>query len=120
MESERNTLEETVLQFLEKTGCQLVERNEEAPSQFGTPDLVVCCKGWMIGIWWKALESRALEPWHWERGDLPNRYGILLSPDRLELFRNFIRCILAGDVTNAGYNYDLLRLNREEMHRLMR
>ena len=34
---------------------------------------------------------------------------MLLYPDHWELFQNFILCILAGDMENAGYNYDTLK-----------
>lgn len=117
----RKAFEKQVRQFLEKSGCGLVNCNGRA--FFGKsngPDLLVCCNGWMIGIWLDAPEDREAEPWHWERADFPDRYGILLSPERFVLFRNFISCILAGDIINAGYNYDLLRLSQEEMRRLIR
>lgn len=123
MEPYRKAFEKQVRQFLEESGCQLVTAEGRGRASAGKPagpDLLVRCSGQVIGIRLDVLCDREAEPWRWDAAEFPDRYGILLSPDRFALFRNFIGCLLAGDMENAGHNYGLLRMGREEMARLVR
>lgn len=36
-------------------------------------------------------------------------YAVLLYPDQWEIFRNFIICMVAGDMVTATANYNLLK-----------
>lgn len=77
----------------------------------GIPDILICINGIFIGCEVKALDGRPshLQILNLRQIDRSNGYAVLLYPNQWQLFQNFIICILAGDMVNAGYNYDTLK-----------
>ena len=111
MAAEKN-FENKVKKFLKDNGCWILKYwGGAAFTRSGIPDLLVCCKGRFIGVELKAAEGRPsdLQIYNLKEIDRSGGYGVLLYPDHWELFQNFILCILAGDIVNAGYNYDTLK-----------
>lgn len=111
MAAEKN-FENRVKKFLKDNGCWLLKYwGGAAFTKSGIPDLLVCCKGMFIGIELKAPKGKPsdLQIYNLRQIDRAGGYAVLLYPDHWELFQNFIFCILAGDMTNAGYNYDTLK-----------
>lgn len=111
MAAEKN-FENKVKKFLKDNGCWILKYwGGAAFTRSGIPDLLVCCKGRFIGVELKAVKGRPsdLQIYNLKEIDRSGGYGVLLYPDHWELFQNFILCILAGDMLNAGYNYDTLK-----------
>lgn len=111
MAAEKN-FENRVKKFLKDNGCWLLKYwGGAAFTKSGIPDLLVCCKGVFIGIELKAPKGKPsdLQIYNLRQIDRAGGYAVLLYPDHWELFQNFILCILAGDMTNAAYNYDMLK-----------
>ena len=111
MAAEKN-FENKVKKFLKENGCWILKYwGGAAFTRSGIPDLLVCCKGRFIGVELKATKGRPsdLQIYNLKEIDRSGGYGVLLYPDHWELFQNFILCILAGDMVNAGYNYDTLK-----------
>ena len=111
MAAEKN-FENKVKKFLKDNGCWILKYwGGAAFTRSGIPDLLVCCKGRFIGVELKAAKGRPsdLQIYNRKGIDRSGGYGVLLYPDHWELFQNFILCILAGDIVNAGYNYDTLK-----------
>ena len=111
MAAEKN-FENKVKKFLKDNGCWILKYwGGAAFTRSGIPDLLVCCKGRFIGVELKATKGRPsdLQIYNLKEIDRSGGYGVLLYPDHWELFQNFILCILAGDMVNAGYNYDTLK-----------
>lgn len=77
----------------------------------GIPDMLICVKGVFIGCELKAPNGTPsnLQIYNMRQIDQAGGYAVLLYPEQFELFKNFILCILAGDMINAGYNYDTLK-----------
>ena len=111
MAAEKN-FENKVKKFLKDNGCWILKYwGGAAFTRSGIPDLLVCSKGRFIGVELKAAKGRPsdLQIYNLKEIDRSGGYGVLLYPDHWELFQNFILCILAGDMVNAGYNYDTLK-----------
>lgn len=116
MAQEKN-FENRVKKFMKDEGCWFVKYwggasfTGKSFTRAGIPDLLVCCKGRFIGVELKAAKGKPsdLQLYNLREIDKAGGYGILLYPDHWELFQNFISCILAGDMLNAGYNYETLK-----------
>lgn len=122
MAQEKN-YENMVKKFLKDNGCWLLKYwGGAAFTKSGIPDLLVCCKGLFIGIELKAPKGKPsdLQIYNLRQIDKAGGYAVLLYPDQWELFQNFIYCILAGDMTNTGYNYDTLKSRWEHFENKMK
>ena len=111
MAAEKN-FENKVKKFLKENGCWILKYwGGAAFTRSGIPDLLVCCKGRFIGVELKAAKGRPSDRqlYNLEGSRKSGGYGVVLLPDHWELLQNFILCILAGDMVNAGYNYDTLK-----------
>lgn len=111
MAAEKN-YENHVKKFLKGCGCWMVKYwGGAAYTKAGVPDLLVCCSGRFIGIELKGQRGRPsdLQLHNLKQIDNAGGYAVLLYPADYELFQNFIRCIVAGDGTNASLNYELLK-----------
>ncbi len=73
--------------------------------------MLVCCGGRFLGVEIKAPNGKPseLQLYNLKKIDEAGGFGILLYPDHFELFKNFVDCIIYGDMKNATYNYELLK-----------
>lgn len=121
MAMEKN-FENRVKAFLKDEGAWFLKYWGGASyTRSGIPDLLVCFCGLFLGIELKAPGGRPsdLQIYHLRKIDQSGGYGILLYPEDYVLFQNFIHCIRAGDMENAGYNYRLLKSKWEHFENKM-
>lgn len=116
MASEKN-FENKIKQFLQDEGCWFIKYWSGSSSsgktftKEGIPDILCCCNGYFVGIEVKAPNGKPslLQLHNLKKIDQAGGYGILLYPIDFDLFKNFVDCIIQGDMENARYNYKILK-----------
>lgn len=109
---EEKNFESRVKKFLKEQDAWFIKYwGGAAYTKSGVPDLLVCVKGHFLGIELKASNGKAsdLQLHTLKQIDKAGGFAILLYPNQLELFKNFVLCLNADDEENAVYNYNLLK-----------
>lgn len=103
--------ENKIKKFLEDKGCWYVKFFANAYTKSGIPDLLVSCNGYFLGVEVKAPHGKpsVLQIHNLHKIDESGGFGILLYPKDFELFKNFVDCLIAGDVEIALENYKVLK-----------
>ena len=90
--------ENKVKAYLKEQGCWFVKywsgnaQNGKKFTKDGVPDLLVCWKGYFLGIELKAEGGKVseLQQWNLDQIDKAGGIGIVLYPHDFEEFKNFI------------------------------
>lgn len=111
MAAEKN-FENKIKGFLKDHGCWFLKYwGGAAYTKSGIPDILACCEGFFLGIEVKAPHGKPseLQLYNLKKIDEAGGFGILLYSIDFDLFKNFVDCIIQGDMENARYNYKILK-----------
>ena len=92
MASEKQ-FEEKVKKFLEEQGCYYIKTHGDRFSKKGTPDLIICCNGFFLGVELKAATGKPSELQLYHVDQIKDSGGIaqVLYPKDFEDFKNLIK-----------------------------
>lgn len=111
MAGEKN-FENRVKNFLKEQGCYFFKYWGGGEfTKAGIPDIIACVAGFFVGIEVKGEKGKpsALQIHNLRKIDDAGGVGILLYPDKFELFQNFVLCLESGDLINGQLNYNILK-----------
>lgn len=97
--------ENKVKKFLTDHGCWLIKYWAGAAyTKSGVPDLLVCVKGYFMGVELKAANGRPsdLQIWNLRKISESGGIAILLYPKDYDQFKEFVTDICAGDSPAYG------------------
>lgn len=110
MATEKN-FENRVKKFLKEQGCWTLKTWGGGLQRSGIPDLLVCCKGFFIGVELKAPNGKPsdLQLWNLMKISDAGGFGWLLYPDKFEEFKEFVRRIKEGAIIEAVEIYEQVK-----------
>lgn len=111
MASEKQ-FENRVKDFLKEQGCYFIKYWGGGEfTKAGVPDILCCCNGYFIGIEVKAPNGKPspLQIHNLKKIDEAEGYGVLLYPKDFETFKDFIECLIYGDMRDATHDYRKLK-----------
>lgn len=87
------SFENQVKKFLKEQGCWVLKTWSNGIQREGIPDLLVCWKGYFLGIELKAENGRVSELQQWNIDQIVQAGGIgmVLYPEDFEAFKEFIK-----------------------------
>lgn len=100
MAAEKN-FENRVKKYLEEKGCWYIKYwGGAAYTKAGVPDLLVCFKGWFLGIELKAPKGKPsdLQLYNLRKIEKAGGVSILLYPKDFDQFKKFIEHIELGEL----------------------
>lgn len=85
--------EDKVKKFLKEEGCYFIKTHGDRFAKKGTPDLLVCCNGFFIGVELKAENGKPseLQLHHVEQIKKSGGIAQILYPKEFENFKKLIR-----------------------------
>ena len=118
--AEEKNFENRIKSFLTEQGCWFVKYwsggvpTKQGVKKFtkdGVPDLLVCCKGYFIGVEVKATHGTPspLQLYNLKKIDEAGGFGILLYPKDFELFKQFILALQTSEVSRYNVLYLTLK-----------
>lgn len=111
--AEEKNFENKVKKFLKDKGAWVLKYwGGAAYTKSGIPDLLVCFKGWFLGIELKASKGKPseLQLYNLRQIDKAGGIGILLYPKDFEDFKQFIEHLELGELPVNLYGiYPFLR-----------
>lgn len=116
MAQEKN-FENRVKKFLKDEGCYFIKywsgnaQNGKKFTRDGVPDILCCCNGFFVGIEVKAPKGKPspLQIYNLKEIDKAGGFAILLYPEQMEVFQNFIKDLNANRLRVAHKDYMILR-----------
>lgn len=92
MASEKQ-FEEKVKKFLKEQGCYYIKTHGDRFSKKGTPDLIICCNGFFLGVELKAATGKPSELQLYHVDQIKDSGGIaqVLYPKDFEDFKKLIK-----------------------------
>lgn len=90
--AQEKQFEEKVKKYLKEKGCWLLKYWGGGFTKTGIPDLLVCCKGWFMGVEIKGPEGKPteLQIYNLRSIDRAGGRGILLYPKDYDLFKRLV------------------------------
>ena len=85
--------EEKVKKFLKEQGCYYIKTHGDRFSKKGTPDLIICCNGYFLGIELKAPTGKTsvLQVYHLNQIKQSGGIANVLYPKDFEDFKDLIK-----------------------------
>lgn len=85
--------ETKVKKFLKEQGCYFIKTHGDRFSKVGTPDLLVCCNGFFLGVELKAPNGKPseLQLYHVDQINKCGGIGLVLYPSGYDKFKKLIR-----------------------------
>ena len=85
--------ENKVKAFLKNEGCYFIKTHGDRFSKAGTPDLIICCNGYFMGVELKAEKGRpsALQLYHIEEIKKAGGVAQVLYPKDFEEFKKLVK-----------------------------
>lgn len=97
------TFENKVKSFLKEKGCWVLKTWSNGIQREGVPDLLVCCKGYFLGVELKAANGKPsqLQLWNIDKIRESGGIALVLYPDKFEDFKVVINNFIDGKFTNV-------------------
>lgn len=101
--------ETKVRKFLTDLGCWELKTWSNGIQREGVPDILVCCKGYFVGIEVKAANGKpsALQLWNIKKIREAGGIAIVLYPNQFDEFKALMQSIKSRPL-NAHINQNLL------------
>ncbi len=115
--AEEKNFENKVKWFLKDRGCYIIKYWGGGDfTKVGVPDILICCKGYFIGVEVKATKGipSAVQISNLKRIRSAGGYGILLYPKDWDYFRHFIENLKSGNDFEKDLSYDHLDLTYQK------
>lgn len=100
MAGPEKSFENKIKKFLEEEGCYYIKTHGDRFSKVGTPDLIICCNGYFLGVEVKAEKGRAsaLQLYHIEQIHKAGGKARVLYPKDFEEFKNEIKLLKSRNI----------------------
>ena len=100
--------ENKVKGFLKEHGCWILKTWSNGVQRSGVPDLLVCCKGYFVGIELKATNGKPseLQLYNLRKIEESGGFSWLLYPNGYDDFEDFVFWLDCGKIAQAKRIYD--------------